>query len=97
MGTTENNNLLVQWIQGVYEELKTIREDQNTKFNEVKDLVHTNKEVIDKRLSGIERDFLEFKTKTNTRTAVISAVFSVIVSGAALLYTLIKLSESIPK
>lgn len=93
----EYNDIWVQWVKGVYEELSSIRKDQNDQFNQLKDAVASNKDTFNTRITQFEKEFIEFKTKINARSALIASVFSVIVSGAALIYTILQISRSIPK
>lgn len=95
-----------QWMQDVREELKSMRENQHDKFIElsqsinksaeehtvIKEMIFKSKEEHNNRLAAIEKEFIIFKTKTQTRSAVISTVFSVFVSGIAVIWTLIQMS-----
>lgn len=88
-------NVWGEWARGVYNELKEIRSDQNSNFNDLKDIIHENKTDSDKELSKLRNEFIEFKTRVNVRTALISSIFSIIVSGAALIYTVIQIAQKL--
>ena len=56
---------------------------------------HENKTDSDKELSKLRNEFIEFKTRVNVRTALISSIFSIMVSGAALIYTVIQIAQKL--
>lgn len=94
MGEVENRTWS-EWANEVFKELKDIRKEQNDSFTEMRRIVYDNKENTNNKINDLQKEFIEFKTKVNTRTAIISAVFSVIVSGTALFYTLIQIAQKL--
>jgi len=89
------DKVLVEWVKEVNKELSAVRKDiHNYNMKSYTHAVEVEQKLM-MEISELKEDFRIHQAKVNQRSALIAAVFSILVAGTSMIYGWIRISDFI--